>query len=584
MSCHDNSSHEISTEGKVKMLLMGNPNVGKSVVFSKLTGVDVESSNYTGTTVDYTLGDLSIKDREGVLIDVPGIYSLEATSDAEKVAVGLLDEGADVIICVLDAIHLDRNLDLALQLKEYNTPVIFALNLIDVAKRQGITIDANELSKQLEAPVIPTIAIKNTGLNELLQQSSEMIGEETEPFEKLAEEERWEKIRKIVAKVQTKEEKNPTFIEKLESWTIKPWPGIPIAVIVLLLSLGVIVGGGKAIRATVLLPLVRNVIQPFLMSIVSTVIPAGVFRNLLVGEYGVLIIGIEWPFALILPYVFLFHLVFSFLEDSGYLPRIGVLADGMLRKLGIQGGNIIPIMMGYGCAVPAIISTRAANTYKERIMIASLVAFAIPCVSQTGAFISLLGDQSLLALFFVYLTSFIVLITIGLIMNRVIPGKSHPMLLEVPNLLLPDRTAFFKKLKLRLKHFLVEAEGAMLVGIIIASVIVETGILDNFSNLIAPVVEGWLGLPKEASLSLLLGIIRRELAVLPLLELNLSTFQLFIGSVVALFYMPCLSVFGVIIKEFSLKVALFIGIGTTISAFLVAGLINQIGTLVMGLI
>lgn len=584
MGCHSTTAQEKFDDKKVKILLMGNPNVGKSVVFSKLTGVHVDSSNYTGTTVDYTLGDINYNNITGTMIDVPGTYSLEATSEAERVAVSLLEEGADVIIYVLDATHLERNLYLAHQLKEYPIPVVYSLNLLDVAERQGIKIDVEKLSEELGSPVIPTIAVKNVGLRDLMKTAIELAKEKKEPEPKLEDEERWDKIKNIVDKVQSKVEKEITFIQKLEYWTVQPWPGIPIALLVLAASIGFVVGGGKALRALILLPLVRDVISPFLANIVSLVVPAGILRNVLVGEFGIFVIGIEWPFALILPYVTLFYIVFSFLEDSGFLPRIGVLADGILRRIGIQGGNIIPIMLGYGCAVPAIIGTRAANTYKERIMVASLVSFAIPCASQSGAFFSLLGDKSMLSLIFVYLMSILAMLTVGVVLNKRIPGKSQPMLLEVPNLLLPDRKSFMKKLKIKMKHFLVDAEGPMLIGIVIASIIAETGILNEFSKLIAPFVEGWLGLPKEASLSLLLGIIRRELAVLPLLEMSLNTLQLTVGAVVALFYLPCLSAFGVLVKEFSVKTALFIGLITTTSAFLFGGLVNHIGSFIIGLI
>lgn len=585
MSCHAAAPQKKASDDKIKILLMGNPNVGKSVVFSKLTGVHVDSSNYAGTTVDYTVGDIKFGNDEGVMIDVPGTYSLEATNEAERVAVALLEEGADAIICVLDATHLERNLDLAFRLREYPIPVVYSLNLLDVAERQGIKIDVDKLSEELGSPVIPTVAIKNRGLRELMKTAVKLSKEKKEAEPRLEDEERWERIRKIVARVQSEVEREElSFIQKLEDWTIQPWPGIPIAFLVLIASLGFVVGVGKALRAVVLLPLVRQVIVPFISNIISSIVPAGILRNVLVGEYGILVIGIEWPFALILPYVFLFYTVFAFLEDSGYLPRIGVLADGVLRRIGIQGGNIIPMMLGYGCAVPAILGTRAANSQKERLMVASLVSFAIPCASQSGAFFALLGDRSIFALIFVYLMSILAMLAVGTILNKVIPGASQPILLEVPNLLLPDKDAFKKKLKLRMKHFVIDAEGPMFIGIVIAAIIAETGILNEFSKLIYPLVEGWLGLPKESSLSLLLGIIRRELAVLPLLEMNLSTLQLTVGAVVALFYLPCLSVFGVLVKEFSLKSALFIALITIVSAFTFGGLVNQIGSIILGFV
>lgn len=569
---------------KKKILLMGNPNVGKSVIFSKLTGVNVEISNYTGTTVDYTVGDINFGKFKSSLIDVPGTYSLQATSQAEDVAIKMLEEGADAIICVLDASHLSRNLDLALELKEYGIPIVYALNLTDVAKRQGSEIDVEVLSNLLSSPVIPTVAIKNIGLRKLLSSVFKESNKVNIPKVKLSNDERWSMIDEIVDKVEKKTETEESFIDKLENWTVEPWPGLPIALFVMIVALAVVVGGGKALRSVVLLPLVNNIIKPFFTRLVSAIIPAGIFRNLLVGEYGVLIIGIEWPFALIMPYVFLFYLVFSFLEDSGYLPRLGVLADGLLRKIGIQGGNIITIMMGYGCAVPAIIGTRAATTYKERLIVASLIAFAVPCASQTGAFISLLGDRSIPALIFVYLVSFLVMALVGFVLNKFIKGESQPMLLEVPNLLMPDKEAFKTKLGLRMKHFLLDAEGPMFIGIFIAALVAETGILNSFSEIISPIVVGWLGLPKEASLSLLLGIIRRELAVLPLLELNLNTLQLTVGSIVALFYLPCLSVFGVLMEEFSAKVALSIGALSIFMAIFFAGIVNQVANLILVLV
>lgn len=583
MTCCQETNKEIKPDRDMKVLLMGNPNVGKSVVFSKLTGVHVDSSNYTGTTVDYTVGDLNYRGRKGVLIDVPGIYSLSPISDAEKLAVGLLKEGADVIICVLDSTHLERNLHLAYELKKYGIPIIYSLNLSDVAERQGIHIDEKKLAEELNAPVVKTVAIKNQGLREVLDDLVDLVDKKL-PVEEFTSQEVKEKSKKTAKKVESYVEREISFIDKLEDWTIKPFPGVFIAILVLAISIGLVVGGGKAIRSLFLLPLVKNVISPLFTNIVSLIVPEGILRNVLVGEFGVLIIGIEWPFALIMPYVFLFYVVFSFLEDSGYLPRLGVLADGLLRKIGIQGGNIIPLMMGYGCAVPAILGTRASNTYKERIMVAALVSFAIPCASQSAAFFSLLGDRSILALILVYLMSFLVMIVVGLIMNKFVKGQTQPMILEIPNLLIPDKTAFKKKLKIKMRHFLLDAEGPMLIGIIIAAFVAETGILNSFSEVIEPLVVNWLGLPKEASLSLLLGIIRRELAVLPLLDLDLTTLQLLVGSTVALFYLPCLSVFGVLIKEFSLKIASIIGLITIVSAFVFAGLINQIGQLILAIV
>lgn len=587
MDCHspaqklpDHKSDE------VRILLMGNPNVGKSVIFSKLTGMDVLAANYTGTTVSYTHAGITSRGRKGVLIDVPGTYSLEElASPAEEVAAKMLGEGADAVICVLDATNLERNLNLAFQVQERGIPVVFALNLSDVAEHQGVFIDAQALSQELNAPVIATVATRNVGLRNLLDTAWDIAAQEPAAVlgKGLSRQERWQRVGEIAAKVQRLEHRHPSFWERMGDLTMHPWPGLPIAALVLMAALGLVVGGGKALRALFLLPLIEGLYTPWISELVSSFVSEGIIRNVLVGEYGMLIKGIEWPLALILPYVFLFYITLSILEDTGYMPRLGVLVDGVLRKVGIQGGNIVPFIMGYGCAVPAILGTRAATSPKERKMVTMLVCLAVPCAAQTGAFISLLGARSIIALTSVYLISFAAILGAGMIMNKVIPGKTDPMLLEIPNLLRPSASALGKKIWLRTKHFMLEAEVPMLIGIGFAALVAETGILNQISGLIAPLVTGWLGLPAEASLALMLGIIRRELGVLPLLEMDLSTLQLLVGAIVALFYVPCLSVFGVLIKEFSLKMAIGIGLFTILAAFLIAGLVNQAGQLILAL-
>ncbi|ABR47167.1 small GTP-binding protein [Alkaliphilus metalliredigens QYMF] len=578
MGCHEvEEKIQRGSEDGLRVLLMGNPNVGKSVIFSKLTGKEVLAANYTGTTVSFTKGNIHFGNKKGTLIDVPGTYSLKATSPAEEVAVDLMKEGADVIIFVLDATNLERNLSLALQVKQYGIPTVFALNLGDVAEHKGITIDTQKLEAELNAPVIPTIATRNIGLKNVLEKAWEValhnLSDDNEYC--LQHEDTWEEATRITKAVESYEYKEPTLWDRIEDLTLKPFPGIPIAMLVLVLSLGFVVGGGKAIRATIFLPLLNNFYAPFMMNLVSNFVQEGMAFNILVGDYGVLIKAIEWPFALILPYVTLFYIVLSFLEDSGYLPRLGALADGALRRVGIQGGNIIPFIMGYGCAVPAILGTRSATSFKERLTVSMLVSLAVPCVAQSGAFFALLGDQSIVVLIATYLVSFAAIVIGGMILNRVIPGKIDPILLEMPNLLMPNIGALRKKIWIRIRDFMIEAEVPMILGIAFAAFIAETGVLNAVNHFVEPLVVGWLGLPAEASLGLMLGVVRRELAVLPLLELDLTTAQLFVGSVVALFYLPCLSVLAVLIKEFRLKIALGIAGATIFIAFFVGGLINH---------
>ncbi|MCD8511566.1 MAG: ferrous iron transporter B [Bacillus sp. (in: Bacteria)] len=584
--CHEEQPLTFE-DGERHYLLMGNPNVGKSVIFSKLTGKQVLAANYAGTTVSFTKGELIGSKGKASLIDVPGTYSLQATSPAEEVAIQLLNEKVDAIICVLDATNLERNLYLALDLLQRGVPIVFALNLIDVAERHGITIDVPLLEKLLGVPVIPTIAVRNIGLTKLVakcNQAANRKGQSLPPASVTATTKDQKKIAKeITDKVETETDREPTFLEKLGDWAMVPFPGIPIALVILMMSLGVVVGGGKGLRAVIFLPFLNDVYIPFMEGIVQRFVTEGVLYNLLVGEFGVLIKAFEWPFALILPYVFLFYIVLSVLEDSGYLPRLGVLMDGLLRKIGVQGSTIIPFIMGYGCAVPAIIGTRVATTKKERLVVASLVTLAIPCTAQTGAFIALLGDHSLTLLLLVFLVSFMVIFVVGIILNKLIKGTVDPLLIEVPNLLLPNGKALTRKIGLRVKHFMIEAWIPMVIGILIAASVIETGFLSSVGEYVKPVVVDWLGLPEEASIALVLGIIRRELGVLPLLQLDLSLLQMFVGSVVALLYLPCFSVFAVLMKEFKPKVALLITISTIVFAFLVGGVINQTVRFIAGL-
>jgi ferrous iron transport protein B len=231
--------------------------------------------------------------------------------------------------------------------------------------------------------------------------------------------------------------------------------------------------------------------------------------------------------------------------------------------------------------VPAIIGTRTATTRKERLVVTAIICFSIPCISQTGALVSLLSSYSYWLLLAVLLTDVIIFIVAAKISSKLIKGHIDPLLIEVPNLLMPDRRTYFKKFGMRMKAFLVEAEGPMLIAVFVAALLAETGLLNGVSGFLKPLVSDWLGLPEEAALSLILGIIRREMSVAPLLSMNLTGLQMFVGAVVSLLYIPCLSVFGIVTKEFNLKVGLAITAGTVVTAILVGGILNHTIRLLM---
>lgn len=562
------------------ILLMGSPNVGKSVFFSKLTNVHVNSANYSGTTVSFTKGDYFIRDKKHILIDVPGTYSLEATNDAEKIAVNFLEKDPECVLFVMHAADLQGSIKLLLEILKKDVPVVVALNLVDVAIRQGRQFDIDYLQDTLGVPVIATVAVKGTGFDEVERQLAKIVKtpnpNQLKVDPQTTMQELWDKADEISRHAVNYTQKDLSRIDRFGDALLRPWPGVLLTALILLATIGIVVGLGKVLRAVLLLPLVNKIIVPFFESIIMPLNISDILKGVLIGEYGVFRIGFEWIIALVMPYVIIFQLVFTFLEDSGILPRISVLGDSLMSKIGIQGGSLINVMLGFGCTVPAIIGTRTASTKKERLIVSTALCFSVPCISQIGALITLVGDYSYWMLLLLFLVGIAMFVISSIVTSKLIRGTVTPMVMEIPYLLPPERNSFTRKFIVRVKQFVVEAEGPMLIAVIFAALVTETGFMEKVSVLVEPIVSGWLGLPKEASLSLLLGVIRREMSVAPLLELNLFPLQMFVGAVVSLLYLPCLSVMGILAEEFNAKTAIAILALTTFNAIFIGGLINHV--------
>ncbi|MCL2203248.1 MAG: ferrous iron transporter B [Defluviitaleaceae bacterium] len=578
------------------ILLMGNPNVGKSIFFTELTGIYANSANYAGTTVTYMEGRVTIGGKGYTLIDVPGTYSLKPTSEVEAVAAQFMERGAQAVVCVLDASNLERNLHLALEIQGYGIPVVYALNLTDVANRHGITVNPALLARELDAPVISTVAVKRQGIKELLHTLDTVLEASEKqncpsaeacrrcgscPRKHIAldifdEKDVWARAKEITLRVSRKDSASPGFLDRLGDAMLRPATGIPLALLLIALAIGVVVFGGRGLRAVALLPLVRQLIIPFFEGLFTRFVPEGVLLNILVGEFGVFVISFEWILALIFPYVLLFYVVFTFLEDTGFLPRMAVLFDNIMRKLGVQGGSLIHMLMGYGCAVPAIIGTRASTGRKERIVISAAICFAIPCISQIGALVTLLSVFAWWMLPAMLAFSLVLVAITALVAGRLVKGRVDPLLLEVPNLLMPTAKSYGRKLLTRMKHFLKDAEVPMLIAVFFAAILAETGLLARIAVHAQPLVSVWLGLPEDAVIALILGIVRREMSVAPLLALDLNSLQAFVGGVVSLLYLPCLSVFAILAKEFKARVAIIIFGLTIFVALFTGGAINQL--------
>ncbi len=596
---------------KQTVLLMGAPNVGKSALFNRLTGLNVSVANYTGTTVDYAGGMVKQDKNQVRIIDVPGTYSLCATCEAEEVAVQMVcgkkhtdcsrhsaaaccgkkassfpeDTGPPaLIVYVLDAGNFEGGLYLLLQLLELQVPLIVALNRGDLALEKGYIIDLDTLTVTLGVPVVPTIALSGKGVDELKTSIFAMLkSEETnranaQVYTKPGIAATWDSVEMLTEKVLGKTDaKNSSVRDRWDLRLTRPWPGLLLASVILALMFAGIVGVGMGLRRFILLPLFRDLIIPPIVSLVTMLTPPGLLQNILIGEYGFMVKGLEWPFTLVLPYVLSFYFVLSLVEDSGYMPRLAILLDGLFKRLGLPGTGIIPLMLGYGCGIPAIMATRALGSRKERVMVTVLVCLAVPCISQTGAFISLLAARSITVMIALFLFSWIVMISAGLLLNRFIKGARPETLLEIPDLLMPRIDVVGKKLWLRLRLYITDGALPMIAAVAGAAVLYETGMMAALGRALSPLVTVWLRLPEAAAAPLVLGILRRELAVLPLLDLELSTLQLFTGAVVGLFYVPCIAIVATVAREFKLPFAFAMLVLTTALAFLFGGLIARLG-------
>ncbi|MDD4193025.1 MAG: ferrous iron transporter B [Mangrovibacterium sp.] len=538
-----------------KILLIGNPNVGKSVVFNRLTGMDVISSNYPGTTIDYTKGYFSWEGERVELIDVPGIYSLEPTCKAEEIAVQMLREG-DLFIQVVNATNLERNLNLTLQLIRQRKPLLIALNLFDETKHTGISIDVRKLEDLLEVPCIPTCALTGEGIKELVSR----IKDARVSGFLFDDSQRWNEIGKIISQVQVIHRKHHSFTEKLRDASIKPLTGIPMLVVVLLLVFIVIRFIGEGLIQLIFDPFFERIWQPLVLNLSAALTESPLLHDLLIGElmngqvdygqsFGLLTTGLYVPIGAVLPYVVAFFTVLAILEDSGYLPRVAVMVDNLMHRAGLHGLAIIPMLLGFGCNVPGAMATRILETRKEKFIAATLMSVAVPCMAMQAMLFGLLGKYGIRGVSIVFITLLIVWLLLGAILKRTVRGASPELFLEIPPYRVPYFNGLVKKIWMRLRWFLKEAVPFVLLGVLIVNLLYSFGVMQWISTLAAPVFNGLFGLPGETAGALIMGFLRKDLAVGMLVPLDLSFRQLVVASVILAMYFPCIATFTVLLRE-----------------------------------
>lgn len=547
-----------------KIYLVGNPNVGKSVVFSRLTGVQVMSSNYPGTTVEISKGCLKLREERIDVVDLPGIYSLESISPAEEVAVSLLKEypkNEIAVINIIDSTNLERNLLLTLQLIEEGYPVIVCLNMCDDAKHRGVHIDIKKLEEILHIPVISTCAVTGAGIKLLIERIKEAA---PTLREKLPHEERWKEIGRIIEQTQHLEHRHHSFREVLEDASVRPLTGLIMASGVIYASFKIVRFVGEFIINKITDPIFINLYQPLLEKLTLYWQEKGFWSHLLIGDLingkidfkqslGMLTTAPYIEFGMVLPYVVSFYFILSLLEDIGYLPRLAILLDNLLHRLGLHGYAIIPVLLGFGCNVPGILSTRVLESKRERFIASTIISIGVPCVPLQAMIFGLLGKFGGFYVGGVYLVLFILVLILGVVLNRIMPGYSPEFLLEIPPYRFPPLYMLGQKLYFRIKGFVIEAVPVVLIGVAAINILVYFNLFNIVSGIFAPIIHGLFGLPKEAIVALGIGFLRKDVAVGMLMPLGLSVKQLFIAATLLAVSFPCVATFIVLWKELGLK-------------------------------
>ncbi len=541
---------------KNTFLLTGNPNVGKSLIFSRLTGIGIISSNFPGTTVGLNYGQTQFKGDPYDIIDIPGLYRLEEEWLIEGKKRNLFTElEYDFIVCVADASHLERNLFFVLEILQLKKPLILLLNKFDEAQRKGISIDVKKLSKLLGIPVIATVASTGEGLKELEREALKLAGT---PHQKPAltippsAEEKWQTIGRIIHEVQQVKHKHPSFWEHLQGWATAPATGLPLALVVLVVSFFLVRLVGENL-INLLDPLYENYYLPLLEHLLGG-LKDTVPGLLLLGDggenyFGVLTDGLHIALVDVMPYVFAFYALLGFLGELGYLPRLAVLLDRILHKIGLHGYGSLPIMLGFGCKVPAVMGIRVLETRRERVIALALILVLAPCISQTAMIISILSPYGLKYMLMVFGALVVNGIVIGTLLNRLMKGETPELFMEIPSWQIPQLRPLARKIWIRMKEYFGDALPLILIGILFVDLMQLSGITAWLTKILRAPVEWALGLPADATPLLLLGFLRKDVSIALLEPFHLAPQALVVACVFMSMYMPCIATFFVMLRE-----------------------------------
>ena len=631
------------------ILLVGHPNVGKSVLFHRLTGAYVNVSNYPGTTVEVTRASARF-DREVTLLDTPGVLSLPSRSDDERATMrALLNENTRCLVQVGDAKNLRRTLTLTALLAELGVPMVLALNMHDEAAARGVIVDTPALAEELGIPVMATVATGGEGIGELtnslghaqppqalLRYDAEIekaigqaaaainriaphpqlaarglailfLGGDTEVTGWLAEKagadfaelvalrQKAEQASKGKLATQLARERteaadalatsairraarsSPLLSQRIGQYVVDPLWGVPILLGMLFLVYEFVgVFGATTLVGLLEKDLFEGILNPAFSHFVTAAVNVPWVTELLVGKYGLWTMGMTYALALILPIVSTFFFAFGVLEDSGYLPRLTVIANRLFALIGLNGRAVLPMVLGLGCVTMATLTTRILHSPRERMITIFLLALAIPCSAQLGVVLGMLGGVSFTAVLIWALAMLMILMLAGFLAAKLIPGRRIPLVTELPPMRLPILGNVFKKTGGRLKWYLIEVIPLFLLGTFIMFALDKTGALPFIIRAGEPLVSGWLGLPKEASAAFVMGFLRRDFGATGLFAMadTLSPIQAVVGMITITLFIPCFASLMMMVKEQGSKVALAMVAVIVPFAFLIGGLFN----------
>jgi ferrous iron transport protein B len=637
--------------GPGTVILVGNPNVGKSVIFGALTGRYVNVSNYPGTTVEVTRGEARERGSSYEVIDTPGVYSLLPMSEDERVTRDILmrEPGAR-ILQVCDAKNMRRSLLITLQLAEMELPLLLAVNMADEARERGVMPRMEAIDGKLGVGAVATVAVRKKGTDRLLalldhahpptvrihygerienavsrmadllpadtplgkralalmllcgdDSLTPWVTESVDPLripdinavrnrlvEEMGEEiayrvnqVRLAWIDKLLVELGVESAPPPgrDVAQAFGRYAMDPVYGIPILVGVLFLAYEFVgVFGAGYLVDLLQKSLFEGWIIPAVAWVIERTVPWQLARDFIVGPYGMVSMALSYAVAIVLPIVGTFFLGFGILEDSGYLPRLAVMVDKLFKKIGCNGKAVLPMILGLGCDTMATLTTRILETRKERLIVTLLLALGVPCSAQLGVILGMLSDVGPAAtVTWLALLSGVILL-VGYLAAKVIPGESSDFIMEIPPIRWPQIGNLAVKTMARIEWYLREAVPLFLVGTFVLFAADRMGWLLWLQKASEPIVVRALGLPPKTAEAFLIGFLRRDYGAAGLFSMSkagmLTHLQVVVSLITITLFIPCLANLLVIVKEHGGKVAAGMALFIFPFAILVGAAVN----------